>query len=99
MTATAVPPRKLSCISSWTLNFFIAASVIACATSLPKTKELRFHYVCVIHCESQGYPAADSFEVIARYEKLHDLLNNFFIGGVPFKDVIMNDNTEIFSKD
>ena len=52
-----------------------------------------------MHCEKQGYPTADRFGVIARYEKFQDLLEKFLIGGVPFKDVIMDDNTEILSQD
>ena len=61
--------------------------------------EPRFYYVYIMHCEEQGYPTADCFEVIGRYEKFQDLLENFLIGGVPFKDVIMDDNTEILSQD
>lgn len=61
--------------------------------------EPRFYYVYVMHCEKQGYPTADRFEVIARYEKFQDLLEKFLIGGVPFKNAIMDDNTEILSQD
>ncbi len=59
----------------------------------------RFYYVYVMHCELRGYPAADRFEVIGHYEKLFDLLNTFQIDGVPFKEVIMDGNTKILSKD
>jgi len=70
-----------------------------CYEPVENEGEPRFYYVYIMHCESRGYPAADDFEVIARYEKLHDLLNNFLIGGIPFKDVIMDDNTTILGKD
>ncbi len=59
----------------------------------------RFYYVYVMHCESRGYPAADRFEVIGRYEKFQDLLENFLIDGKPFKEVIMDDDTKILGKD
>lgn len=70
-----------------------------CYESAENEGEPRFYYVYVMHCESQGYPTADRFEVIGCYEKLHDLLENFLIGGVPFKEVIMDDNTKILSQD
>ena len=61
--------------------------------------EQGIYYVYIMHCEKQGYPIADNFEVIARYEKFQNLLENFLICGTPFKDVIMDDNTEILSQD
>ncbi len=70
-----------------------------CCEPAENDGEPRFYYVYVMHCESQGYPTADRFEVIARYEKFQDLPEKFLIGGVPFKDVIMDDNTEILSQD
>lgn len=57
------------------------------------------YYVYIMHCEKQGYPIAERFEVIGRYETFQDLLNNFLIDGIPFKAVIMDDNTEILSQD
>ncbi|MBR0262235.1 MAG: hypothetical protein IJQ85_10655 [Selenomonadaceae bacterium] len=61
--------------------------------------ERRFYYVYIMHCETQGYPAAERFETIGRYENFKDLLENFLIDGKSFKEVIMNDNTEILGKD
>ena len=99
-TAVAVPLQKLKGASSWALNFLYRGIYYRmCYEPAENEGEPRFYYVYVMHCESRGYPTADKFEVIGRYEKFQDLLNKFFIGGVPFKDVIMDDNTEILSQD
>ena len=57
------------------------------------------YQVYIMHCEKQGYPIAERFELIGRYEQFQDLLDYFLIDGVPFKKVIMNDNTEILGQD
>jgi len=93
--STETQPRKFMGIEFLYRNVYYRM----CYEPAESDVERRFYYVYIMHCESRGYPTADHFEVIGRYEKLHDLLNNFFIGGVPFKDVIMDDNTKILSKD
>ena len=70
-----------------------------CREPYENDDEHGIYQIYIMHCDKQGYPIACNFEVIGRYEKFQDLLNNFLIGGVPFKDVIMDDNTEILSQD
>ena len=53
----------------------------------------------IMHCDSQEYPVADSFESIGYYSDLDDLLNNCIIDEKPFREVIMDDETEILGKD
>ena len=65
----------------------------------PLEDERGIFQVYIMHCNKQVYPIADSFEMIGRYEKFQDLLENFLIDGVPFKEVIVDDKTEILSKD
>lgn len=65
---------------------------------LPNGK-LGVYNVTIMHCVSQGYPVADRFESIGWYSDIYDLLKNCYIGGVPFEAVIMDDDTEILSKD
>lgn len=55
--------------------------------------------VTIMHCVSQGYPLADKFESIGWYSDIYDLLKNCYIEGMPFKAVIMADDTVILSKD
>ena len=70
-----------------------------CCEPAENEGEPRFYYVYVMHCESRGYPPADRFEVIGRYEKFQDLLENFLIDGKLFKEVIMDNDTKILGKD
>ena len=46
-----------------------------------------------------GYPVADSYEFIGLYDSIESLLDDCNIQGRPFRDVIMDDDTEILSKD
>lgn len=61
----------------------------------------RFGYynVTIMHCDSMGYPMADSFESIGWYSDLDDLLEHCIIDGNAFKEVIMDDNTIILGQD
>lgn len=60
---------------------------------------LGLYNVTIMHCDKLGYPIADSFESIGWYSDIFDLLDNCYINGVAFMDVIMDDRTEILSKD
>jgi hypothetical protein len=55
--------------------------------------------VMVLHCEDTGYPMSESYEVIGWYSDLEDVLNHCIIQGRQFKDVIMDDSTEILGQD
>lgn len=55
--------------------------------------------VMILHCENTGYPLSESFELIGWYADLSDVLENCIIQGHKFRDVIMDDNTEILGKD
>ncbi len=58
-----------------------------------------FYQVYVMHCKKFGYPVADEFENVGCYGDIYDLLENCTIGNKKFKDVIMDDKTEILSQD
>ena len=55
--------------------------------------------VMILHCEKTGYPLSESFELIGWYADLNDVLNNCIIQERKFRDVIMDDQTEILGKD
>ena len=55
--------------------------------------------VVILHCEKTGYPMSESFELIGWYSDLEDVLDNCVIQGRKFRDVIMDDETEILGKD
>lgn len=55
--------------------------------------------VSLMHCEKLGYPVAELFESEGWFSDLNDVLENCFLDGVNFKTAIMDDSTEILSKD
>lgn len=55
--------------------------------------------VMILHCENTGYPLSERFELIGWYADLNDVLDNCILQGRKFKDVIMDDQTEILGKD
>ena len=55
--------------------------------------------VMIMHCEKTGYPLAESFELIGWYADLNDVLENCILQDRKFKDVIMDDMTEILGQD
>ena len=55
--------------------------------------------VMIMHCEKTGYPLAESFELIGWYADLNDVLENCILQNRKFKDVIMDDMTEILGQD
>ena len=55
--------------------------------------------VMIMHCEKTGYPLAESFELIGWYADVYDVLDNCIIQNKKFKDIIMDDSTEILGKD
>ena len=52
-----------------------------------------------MHLGQGGYPVADSYECIGWYDSMESLLDDCFIQNKAFREVIMDDNTEILSKD
>ena len=50
-------------------------------------------------CNRFGYPIADEFRLIGNYINITDLLENGKIGDEYFSNIIIDDNTEILSKD
>ena len=58
-----------------------------------------YYQVYIMHCEKSGYPGADEFETVGIFNDIYDLLDNCIIGGKFFRDVIMDDATEILGKD
>ena len=58
-----------------------------------------YYQVYIMHCEKRGYPDADEFETVGVFNDIYDLLDNCIIGGKFFRDVIIDDNTEILGKD
>lgn len=60
---------------------------------------LGFYEVSLMHCEKESYPGCDYFESLGWYSDIYDLLENCYIDGHPFKDVIMADETQIMSQD
>ena len=61
--------------------------------------EVARYDVLILNCERSGYPKSDSEELIGWYQDLEDVLNNCLIDNKKFKDVIMDDSTEILGKD
>ena len=55
--------------------------------------------VMIMHCDKYGYPTADNFESIGWYDSLESLLKECKIGDRFFRDVIIDENTEILGKD
>jgi hypothetical protein len=55
--------------------------------------------VMILHCERTGYPLSESFELIGWYADLEDVLNNCVLQGKKFREVIMDDGTEILGQD
>lgn len=65
---------------------------------LPNGKKGKYT-VLIMHCKKQHYPGYDFYESIGWYADMDDLLENCIIQGKKFRDVIMDDSTEILSKD
>ena len=61
--------------------------------------KLQQYDVILLHCEKTGYPQSESYELIGWYADLDDVLENCMIQGRKFKDVIMDEQTEILGKD
>ncbi len=55
--------------------------------------------VLLLNCEEGGYPLSDNVELVGWYSDLNDVLENCIIDDIKFKDVIMDDSTEILGKD
>lgn len=55
--------------------------------------------VTIMHCKKYGYPSADEFESIGWYDSMDSLLNDCFINDKSFREVIMDDETQILGKD
>lgn len=55
--------------------------------------------VMLINCGKDGYPGLDHYDLIGWYADLDDVLDHCIIEGRPFKEVIMDDDTEILGKD
>lgn len=55
--------------------------------------------VMLMHCENTGYPLAESYDLIGWYADIYDVLENCIIQGKKFKEVIMDDSTEILGQD
>lgn len=70
-----------------------------CREPLPDDIKPGYYQVYIMHCEKRGYPGADEFETVGIFNDIYDLLDNCIIGGKFFRDVIMDDNTEILGKD
>lgn len=65
---------------------------------LPNGEVARYD-VLILNCEQSGYPKSDSEELVGWYQDLDDVLNNCEIDNKKFKEVIMDDSTEILGKD
>lgn len=61
--------------------------------------KLGYYNVTIMHCDSMGYPLADYFESIGWYSDIYDLLEHCLIDGIPFKKVIVADETLILGQD
>ena len=58
------------------------------------------HYrVVIVHWKNDEWFSDYEYELIGWYETIDDLLQNCYISGRTFKDVIMSDETEIVGKD
>ena len=55
--------------------------------------------VMLIHPGQGGYPVAESYELVGWYDSIESLLDDCIIQGKPFREVIMDDETEILGKD
>lgn len=55
--------------------------------------------VMLYHCETYGFPMADYYTWIGFYADLEDLLENCYIEGRKFKEVIMDDYTILEGQD
>lgn len=64
-----------------------------------EVKEDGRYNITIMHCKKFGYPIADNFESIGWYDDIYELLEKCIIDGVKFKEIIMDDSTEILSKD
>lgn len=69
------------------------------STPILKNGSPAMYDVMIMHCEKSGYPTADSFEVVGWYENLADVLENCILQGKRFEEIIMDDTTQILSKD
>ena len=58
------------------------------------------HYnVVIVHWKNGEWFSDYEYELIGWYENIDDLLQNCYIDGKKFKDIIMADETEIIGKD
>ena len=55
--------------------------------------------VMLMHLGQGGYPVADSYECVGWYDSIESLLDDCIIQGKTFREVIMDDDTEILGKD
>lgn len=55
--------------------------------------------VMEMHCAKTTYPGCDYFETLGWYANLDDLLEQCYLQGKKFREVIMADETEILSQD
>lgn len=55
--------------------------------------------VMIMHLGQGGYPVADSYECVGWYDSMDSLLDKCIIQGKTFRELIMDDETEILSKD
>ena len=55
--------------------------------------------VMIMHLGQGGYPVANSYECVGWYDSMDSLLDDCVLQGKTFRDVIMDDETEILGKD
>lgn len=55
--------------------------------------------VLIFPYDEQGVPSCDLEKLVGWYADIDDVLENCIIDGRKFRDVIMDDNTQIMSKD
>lgn len=65
---------------------------------LPNGKQGKFSVYKII-CEKEQYPFADDYKLIGRYADMDDVLENCIIDDKKFKEVIMDNSTEILGQD
>lgn len=68
-------------------------------TPILSNGKIGLYHMMIMHCDQYGYPMADRFETIGWYDSLESLLENCMLAGRPFRDVIIDQNTEILGKD
>ena len=63
------------------------------------TSDGKFYLKKIILISKDSYPDVEGYEIIAENTSMQEILDNVVIGNRKFRDVIMDDNTEILGKD